>query len=765
MLKIRRADTGIDIGDASPAFDAQAPIASENSAQFLGDLNEVQRQAVTTTDGPVLIVAGAGSGKTRVLTYRIAYLLSTGVPPWSILSLTFTNKAAGEMKERIAELVGVDRARQLWMGTFHSVFSRILRREGEVLGFTSSFTIYDTDDSVALIRSAMAEYGISPQDFSPKMIHHRISAAKNAMINPAQYRSRAATPLDERIALLYENYERRLRASNAMDFDDLLVRTIELFQKHPAVADKYRKQFAYVMIDEYQDTNRAQYMVVRALTEGGTNICVVGDDAQSIYGFRGADIRNILDFERDYPGHRTFRLEQNYRSTKRILAAADDVIRNNRNRIDKTLWTDNDQGEKVSIVTSRDEREEGEEVVKITRRGVSDGIPLSEIAVLYRTNSQSLSIEDALRRANIPYGLLGGVAFYRRKEVKDAMAYLRLAVNSRDDEAFARAVNTPARGFGETSMKRLRSYAEHNGLSLVAAARTPENIEGVTPRVGNVLAGFVAMLDRAHDAAPGDGASHIAQRLLSESGLFESYRAEGTPEALARWDNVQRILSHIAEFSEGRPEAGLDEYLQEIALVADVDGYDAEAERVTLMTVHSAKGLEFDLVVVVGMEEGLFPVGNTSQDREELEEERRLFYVAVTRARKRLYLTNCERRYRFGELSYPTPSRFLNEIDERHVEFGSTTPRTSTVGSVGGSWTIRREDRHRAAPSIDPVPDDEYSQEVRELRVGSAVLHPTFGRGIVEGVDGSGERTKLTVRFERAGRKQLMVKFAGLRLL
>lgn len=758
MLRIRRADS---IGEhVTPGMSANRP----DQPAFLDALNPVQRDAVTTTDGPVMIVAGAGSGKTRVLTYRIAYLLERDVPPWNILALTFTNKAAAEMKERIAELVGDERSRDLWMGTFHSVFSRILRREAERLGFTKSFTIYDTDDSIALIRSSMAEFGISPQDYSPKMVYHRISGAKNAMINPGAYRSAASNALEERVGLLYDNYQSKLRACNAMDFDDLLVRTIELFEKHPDVAGVYRERFHYILIDEYQDTNRAQYIVVRELARGHGNVCVVGDDAQSIYSFRGADIRNMLDFERDYAEHRAFRLEQNYRSTQRILAAAEDVIRHNRDRIDKQLWTENQQGERVCVVTARDEREEGEEVLRIIRRHVSGGTSLGKIAVLYRTNSQSLSIEDALRRANIPYGLVGGVAFYRRKEVKEAMAYLRLAVNPRDDESFIRAVNTPARGIGETSIKRLRLHAQREGVPLAAAARTPEQIEGLTPRVGNALSKFIAVIDQAHESVVDESAPAIARELIVASGLLESYRSEGTPEAIARWDNVQRVLSHIAEWSEGRDSAGLDEYLQEISLLSDVDSFDPDAERVTLMTVHSSKGLEFDVVVVVGMEDGLFPIGTASQEREELEEERRLFYVAVTRARQRLYLTNCERRYRFGELSYPIPSRFLNEIDEEHLEFSSLSIRPVHRAPTEGHIVEKRQALWKKS-AIDQIPEDDYSQEPRELNVGVTVIHPTFGRGSVEAIGGSGEKVTVTVRFQVAGRKQLMLKFANLRIV
>lgn len=786
-LTLKRAgdDGTLDMfsGGEAGGTHVEARASEPLSVDFVNDLNPVQREAATTTEGPVLIVAGAGSGKTRVLTYRIAYLLAKGVRPWNILSLTFTNKAAGEMKERIAALVGEERARPLWMGTFHSIFSRILRREAEKLNYTSSFTIYDSDDSISVVRTAMSEFGISTSDFSPKMIHGRISAAKNAMINPTLYRTRASDALEARIANVYESYERRLRTNNAMDFDDLLVKTIELFERYPDVARKYQEQFRYILIDEYQDTNRAQYVVVQILASLNRNLCVVGDDAQSIYRFRGADIKNILDFETDYPEFKIFRLEQNYRSTKTILAAADDVIKNNRQRIDKTLWTENQHGEKVRVLTLRDEREEGEEIVKIVQRNLREGRSLNDIAVLYRTNSQSLSVEDALRRSNIPYGLVGGVAFYRRKEVKDALAYMRLVVNERDDESFSRAVNTPARGVGETTMKRLRHFATERGIPLLEAARHPERIPDVAPRVGNVLSKFAEMVDIYRNHLNDMPPAELVRTLLSESGLLESYRHEGTPEAIARWDNVQRILSHVAEYTDANPGTTLDQYLQEISLVSDTDTYDANAERVTLMTIHSAKGLEFKVVIVVGLEEGLFPVGNSAQQQEDLEEERRLFYVAVTRAKEELILTNCERRYRFGELSYPTPSRFLNEIRDELLEFNATAPPRPSASSFGSSWgetsrgTFQARKASAPPPSqlgsrkdsspemdADPFPDD-YSQTPKQLQVGSRVFHATFGEGKVESIVGKGEKTKLTVRFESVGRKQLMLKFANLRLI
>ncbi len=769
---------------------------------LMRDLNDVQREAVTTTDGPTLIVAGAGSGKTRVLTRRVAWLLAGDTPPWRILALTFTNKAAREMRGRIADIVGERRAGPLWMGTFHSLFSRILRREAEEIGYTASFTIYDTDDSLALIRQIMSSRGISQKDYSPKGIRNRISAAKNALVHPGAFRASTTNPFEERVARVYEDYENRLRANNAMDFDDLLVRTIELFEKSPASLERWSEQFRYILIDEYQDTNRAQYAVVKMLAAKHNNLCVVGDDAQSIYKFRGADIRNILDFERDYPDLSLFRLEQNYRSTKRILAAAEGVIKRNRSQIEKDLWTENPEGEKIRVLTLRDERDEGSEVVRVIERERDRGVPLSEIAALYRTNSQSLSIEDAMRRANIPYALVGGVAFYQRAEVKDALAYLRLLVNPRDDESFLRSVNRPARGIGEVTLRRLRASATGRNETLLQAAALPEEVVDLTPRARKGLSGFAAMVERWSGLLGEVDVAEIARMVVTESGLLQAFQDEGTPEAIARWDNVQRLLSHVAEYAERQPEGTLDEYLQEISLLSDLDNHVETDERVTLMTIHAAKGLEFRVVFLPGLEEGLFPIGQTGSDPDELEEERRLFYVAVTRAKERLYMSNCERRYRFGELSYPTASRFLNEIDDEHLEFNAMATGRSTAGrgmsghradgrqvaSEGGTGRVPSQRRRpnpwaadsdsgasasksRSKPDAesawapDPIPEDDYSQIPRSLEVGATVEHSVFGRGLVESLVGSGDKARAAVRFESVGRKQLVLKFAGLRVV
>ena len=561
------------------------------------------------------------------------------------------------------------------------------------LGYTSSFTIYDTDDSRALVKQIMGTFGISAQDIPPRSIRNRISAAKNALVRPSEFRKSVRNLFDEQVATVYEEYEKRIRANNAMDFDDLLTRTIELFEKNSDVLKKWSSRFNYILIDEYQDTNRAQYRVITMLTANQKNLTVVGDDAQSIYRFRGADIRNMLDFERDYPGLSIFRLEQNYRSTGTILAAASDVIKQNRSQIEKKLWTENESGDLIDVMTLRDERDEGSELVRLISTKRDDGTSLNEIAVLYRTNAQSLSIEDALRRANIPYTLVGGVAYYQRTEVKDLLAYLKLIINPRDDESFLRSVNRPARGIGEVTVRRLRNGAERENLSLLEMAGRATQIEDLSPRAKKSLHGFAEMVARWQSHLEDVPLPEFARAVATESGLIASLKEDGSPEGLARWENVERLLSHIVEYVEEIPEARLENYLQEIALLSEIDNYDQSEERVTLMTIHAAKGLEFEFVLLPGLEEGLFPIGQTGSDEEELEEERRLFYVAVTRAKRVLTITNCERRYRFGELSYPTPSRFLTEIGQEHLRYNSTAPRPAANLPRAESPTLRGSGR------------------------------------------------------------------------
>lgn len=744
---------------------------------FLNSLNPVQRDAVTTIDGPVIIVAGAGSGKTRVLTYRTAYIIAQGKRPESILALTFTNKAANEMKERIIALVGPE-SRSIWMGTFHSIFARILRFEAEHLGYERNFSIYDTDDSQQMIRSIMNSLNISQQQFPPNGIRSRISNAKNQMISVKVFKGSAMDPLMEKTALVYEEYERRLKTNNAMDFDDLLLKPLELFQKHKAILERYQWRFRYLMVDEYQDTNRVQYKLIKELASLGRNVCVVGDDAQSIYAFRGADIRNILEFEKDYPEARIFRLEQNYRSTKTILAAADSVIKNNVDQIAKTLWTENDEGEQIVLTVCDDDREEGFKIVqKIEEESHKKKLDLKDFAVLYRTNAQSRSIEDALRRNGIPYIIVGGVAFYKRKEIKDVLAYLRIIANPKDSESILRVINYPTRGIGETTIEKVQTFAQSQSMSLFDSLASEKLSEAIPDRVqknvrtfGNLLKKYVKLKDEV-------SVSELARMLVDEIGILQDFKEENTMESLTRRENVMELLSALSEFNDLRPDAGLEGFLEEVSLVSEVDQAEFGRNAVTIMTLHAAKGLEFPVVFVTGLEEGLFPLSNSMLDRKELEEERRLFYVGITRAMKKLYLLYALTRYRFGEFSYSVKSRFLDEIDESLVVTEGNTRLGAATSShnpaTSNSYQVPKTRSVFAKPHddvkkyfTDTMPDYENeSQTVGSpgYQIGSRVIHEAFGKGRIVAIDGRGDNARATVDFESVGRKNLMLKFANLR--
>jgi DNA helicase-2/ATP-dependent DNA helicase PcrA len=745
---------------------------------YLNELNPVQREAVQAIDGPVMIVAGAGSGKTRVLTYRAAYLVEKGVRPDSILALTFTNKAAGEMKSRIITLVG-EGSRALWMGTFHSVFARIMRREGERIGYDRNFTIYDTDDSLSLIKSVMNSLGVSPQQFSPQGIRARISSAKNQMISPKELRESGYDQLTERAADVFEEYQRKLRQSNAMDFDDLLLRPLDLFLQHPDVLERYQHRFKYILVDEYQDTNRVQYKLIRELASKFRNVCVVGDDAQSIYAFRGADIRNILDFEKDYPDCRVFRLEQNYRSTKTILAAAGTLIRNNVDQIAKQLWTGNDEGELVSLEICEDDREEGRRIVaRIEEETRRKKLSLKDFAVLYRTNAQSRSLEDALRRSGLPYIIVGGVAFYKRKEIKDVLAYLRLIVNPKDEESLVRVINVPARAIGETTVRRLRTLAEKHRLSLYEVIGS-DHLTGVLPvRTAASIRSFHGLVEKYRALRSQVSVGELARALVDDIGVLHEYKDENTPESLARRENVMELVSALSEFSDQRSEATLEDFLEEVSLISDVDTADFGRNAVTLMTLHAAKGLEFPVVFITGLEEGLFPLAAALESRAELEEERRLMYVGMTRAMKKLYLCTAQRRYRAGTLSFSTRSRFLDEIDQGLIEIQGMhetrlrgpAHRPHEAGELHPGSAYRRKP-HTPAGAEDQFSQDtlhsyeDESQDQARLRIGVKVEHESFGRGRVVAITGRGEQARAIVEFESVGRKQLMLKFAHLRLV
>lgn len=740
--------------------------SSSGTGGFLDDLNPEQRKAVVAVDGPVIVLAGAGSGKTRVLTYRVAHLVASGVRPDSILALTFTNKAAGEMRSRITELVG-EESRHVWMGTFHSLFARILRGEAERMGYARNFTIFDTDDSLARVRAIMANLNISSQQYSPQAIRNQISMAKNQHLGPQVLRETGRDAFTAVVAHVYEEYNASLRNMNAMDFDDLLLCPLELFTRHPDVLERYQYRFKYILVDEYQDTNRVQYQLIQALGRRHKNICVVGDDAQSIYSFRGADIRNILDFERDYPDCLEFRLEQNYRSTRTILSAADSLIKQNTRQKSKTLWTTNSQGDPVMVEECEDERDEGRRIVgRIEEEVARQKLSLRDIAILYRTNAQSRSIEDALRRAGFPYMIIGGVAFYRRKEIKDVLAYLRLIANPRDAESFKRAVTTPARGIGETSLAKLEALARTMQVGLLDAATAQESAGALTERATKILREFGGMIRKYATLKDRVSAAELTRALIDEIGILEALKQEGTAEAIARHENIQELVSALTEYCQAHQDATLDQFLEEVSLVSDVDTADFTRNAVTLMTLHAAKGLEFPVVFITGLEEGLFPMGGVREQTEDTEEERRLMYVGITRARSTLYLTYAHTRFRFGESTVNTRSRFVDEIDPKCLTCRAAVRRAVSSPPVARSVsrTVSRKSDDEKYFS-DSMPDYEReSQEVPQLRLGSRVVHESFGKGRIVAIDGKGERMRVLVDFEQEGRKQLMVKFANLRL-
>ena len=742
---------------------------------FLEQLNAVQRDAVSATDGPVMIVAGAGSGKTRVLTFRAAYLLQQGIRADAVLALTFTNKAADEMKSRIVELIG-PASRALWMGTFHSIFARILRLEAERLGYQRTFSIYDTDDSLGLIKSIMNDLSVSQQQYTPSGIRGRISMAKNSLIPPAEYQRTARDTTAVRTGDIYEEYNRRLLQLNAMDFDDLLLKPLDLFTQHADVLARYQQRFTHILVDEYQDTNRVQYRLLKVLAAHNKNICVVGDDAQSIYAFRGADIRNILDFEKDYPECRVFRLEQNYRSTKTILGAADSLIRHNVDQIPKQLWTSNADGDPVTVDLCDDDREEGRRIVQhIEEETRRRKLGLNDFAVLYRTNAQSRVLEDALRRSSIPYVIVGGVAFYKRKEIKDILAYLRFLSNPRDDESLQRILNVPARSIGQTTIQRIRSAASSQNLTLFQALPTPQLAAMLSERTARAVRDFAALLAKYLDLKERVSVSELTRALVDEIGILQLLKDENTPESLARRENILELVSALTEFTDHRSDARLEDFLSEVSLVSEIDMAEFGRNAVTLMTLHAAKGLEFPVVFITGLEEGLLPISLATDDRLQVEEERRLMYVGMTRAKQRLYLSHARTRYHQGEILYCIRSRFLDEIDALFLAESAGQPSVRrqafhAAGRTGSAPAQPARARHKP-PAHEPEPfhadsmpkyEDE-SQDTVHMRVGMHVEHETFGRGRVVALDGRGDNARAVVDFSSVGRKHLLLKFARLR--
>ncbi|HYF67925.1 MAG TPA: UvrD-helicase domain-containing protein [Ohtaekwangia sp.] len=748
---------------------------------YLETLNEPQREGVVNTDGPCMLIAGAGSGKTRVLTYRIAHLMSKGVDPFNIMALTFTNKAAKEMRERIEKVVGHD-ARNLWMGTFHSVFARILRAEARHLGYPSDFTIYDTDDSKTLIKNIVKEMGLDDTVYKPSTVFNRISAAKNRLIGWQEYLGHAELMADDaanmrpEIGRIYKTYAMRCFKSGAMDFDDLLFNTDKLFREHLEVLNKYQHRIQYVLVDEFQDTNLCQYYIIRKLSSVRENICVVGDDAQSIYAFRGADISNILNFERDYPELKIIKLEQNYRSTQNIVNAANSVIKKNRAQLPKNVWTANEDGNLIELIKALSDNEEGRLVAtSIFQEKMQHQLKFSDFAILYRTNSQSRAIEEALRRMNIKYKMVGGLSFYQRKEIKDILAYLRFSLNQQDEASFRRIINLPKRGIGDTTVDKIIVAANDHAISIWEVIQNAQTFIG--GRSAGPIEDFVAMINRFQLEVQRKDAYDAAFEIAKGSGLLRELYEDKTVEGLSRYENVQELLNAIKEFVDNpeREDKSLGSFLQEVSLVTGQDeDKDKDPDKVTLMTIHMAKGLEFRYVYMVGMEEDLFPSQMMLSSRADLEEERRLFYVAITRAQKKLFLSYALTRYRFGRLKNCEPSRFLDDIDESFIKVSTkfagleSAPAPSSQYAknlVNGIKKTISSTRVAPKPSAYKPPVDFKPSDTSGLKEGMQVEHPKFGFGTVTQMDLSGADRKAKINFSAVGEKTLLLSFAKLRIV
>lgn len=772
--------------------------------RYISQLNEAQQAPVLQKDGPMIVIAGAGSGKTRVLTVRIANLMSQGVDAFNILALTFTNKAAREMKKRIADIVGNNEAKNLWMGTFHSVFAKILRSEADKLGYPSNFTIYDTQDSVRLIGAIIKEMQLDKDIYKPKQILGRISSYKNSLItvkayfNNPELQEADAMSKKPRMGEIYQQYVERCFKSGAMDFDDLLLKTNELLNLFPDVLAKYQDRFRYILVDEYQDTNHSQYLIVRALSDRFQNICVVGDDAQSIYAFRGANINNILNFQKDYENVQLYRLEQNYRSSKNIVEAANNVIDKNKTKLDKIVWTSNDDGPKIKVHRSLTDGEEGRFVAAtIFEQKMQNQMLNGQFAILYRTNAQSRAMEDALRKRDIPYRIYGGLSFYQRKEIKDVLAYLRLVINPKDEEALVRVINYPARGIGDTTVEKLTVAANHYKRSIFEVMEHIDKIDlKLNAGTKAKLNDFVTMIKSFQVINENQDAFFLTDHVTKKTGLVQELKKDGTPEGIAKIENIEELLNGIKDFTEGQKEidgarGALAEFLEDVALATDLDKDTGDDDRVALMTIHLAKGLEFPHVFIVGLEEDLFPSAMSLNTRSELEEERRLFYVALTRAEHQAYLTYAQSRYRWGKLVDSEPSRFIEEINDQYLEYlnpvdsgyrykpvmdidvfgdidksklrlakptAGTPPKYLTQDQPSPTANIRR---------LKPVSSNSGSSNVVDanLNVGNIVMHERFGKGQIVNIEGIGADKKAEIRFDVVGLKKLLLRFAKLEVI
>lgn len=753
---------------------------------YLDTLNPEQRKAVEHTEGASMVIAGAGSGKTRVLTYRIAYLIEKGIDPFNILALTFTNKAAREMKQRISEIIGGGEAKNVSMGTFHSVFARILRHHSDKLGYPSNFTIYDTQDSRSLLKTIIKELRLDDKTYKPSLVHGRISAAKNNLISAAAYEGNSDIIVEDkmsgkpRLFEIYKAYEKRCFNAGAMDFDDLLYKTNVLLRDHPEVLHFYQHRFRYILVDEYQDTNYSQYLIIKKLASVFGNICVVGDDAQSIYSFRGANIENILNFERDYPEHSLFKLEQNYRSTQNIVNAANSIIERNKDQIEKTIWTANDSGNKIKVIRTLTDNEEGKVVSNlIYETKMNEQADNSDFAILYRTNAQSRSFEEALRKLNLPYKIYGGLSFYQRKEIKDLLAYFRLTANPKDEEALKRIINYPKRGIGKTTVEKIIVAADHYGVSLWDIINEPSKYPAdLGAATWNKIKAFVTAIKSYAVQLDKTDAYELAQNIARSSGILKELYDDKSPEGVSRHENIQALLAGIKEFAENSSEdetAYLSDFMVDVALLTDADEESEEdKDKVTLMTIHSSKGLEFPYVFIVGLEENLFPSQMALNSRTELEEERRLFYVALTRAEKSATISYATSRYRWGNLITSEPSRFIEEIDSQYLDINNPSrgrgvslnqvnleKRTST--QTKSVFSTKQRTLKKVTQS-DVSAKSGTQSNLFDLKVGNNVVHERFGKGKVVGLEGD-PPVKATVFFPKAGNKQLLLKFARLEIV
>jgi DNA helicase-2/ATP-dependent DNA helicase PcrA len=747
----------------------------------ISSLNDSQKKAALKIDGPTIIIAGAGSGKTRVLTFRIAYLISQGIDPFSILSLTFTNKAAKEMKTRVGELVNENESRNIWMGTFHSVFAKILRIESDKLGYSSSFTIYDTQDSDRLISSIIKEMGLSKDSYKPKQIRNRISTLKNSLITVESYESDFELKEYDEIARrplfgkIYLEYTKRCFKSNSMDFDDLLLKTNELLNKFPEILAKYQDRFRFILVDEYQDTNHSQYLIVKMLADKYQNICVVGDDSQSIYSFRGANINNILNFQKDYEEVEVFKLEQNYRSTKNIVSAANSLINHNKFKLDKTIWTKNEEGEKVIIKKCFSDNDEGKYIARNILQTVhKNKTKYSSFAVLYRTNAQSRIIEESFRKNNIPYKIFGGLSFYQRKEIKDILAYLRLVTNSNDEESLKRIINFPPRGIGNTTIDKLVIASKTYDLSIYDLIVDKIDVLKINSGTRSKILDFVNMIEGFKTMTKTYDAFELASQVTKRIGIVKFYENEGTAEGINRIQNIEELLNGVKNFIDEKNKLSepvlLVNFLEEVAMATDFEVEDESLiESVSLMTVHLSKGLEFPYVYIIGMEENLFPSSMSLDSREGLEEERRLFYVALTRAEKRANLTFTNNRYRWGKIIESEESRFLDELDSTFIKFDY-----QNYNEVDLSYTSKKinfnsiNNKFRKLQNFKNIDNETKSNpltKIKKFRVNMIVSHPIFGKGVIKGMIGESQDARAKVLFNESGEKNLLLKYANLKII